>query len=160
MEDAVQHLTTLIQEAACLSTPERKKTIQETNNVPLHIKELVYENPIVPRRWQNTGYPLDKTHLSRLTHNLRSAIRQARNDTFQLYTANLTPYDHSLWKATKSFQRPTMAIPPLRKPDSSWARSNMEKSNEFAHLANVFTPHPRNTNDDEIEACLDAPCQI
>ena len=74
---------------------------------------------------------------------------------------NLTPDDHSLWKATKRFKRLTMAIPPLRKPDSSWARSNVEKSNQFAqHLAMVFTPHPRNTNDDEIEACLDAPCQM
>jgi len=37
----------------------------------------------------------------------------------------------------------------------------MEKSNKFAqHLANVFTPHPRNNNDDEIEAYLDAPCQM
>ena len=53
-----------------------------------------------------------------------------------------------------------MAIPPLRKPDSSWAHSNMEKSNQFAqHLAKVFTPHPRNNNDDEIESYLDARCQ-
>jgi len=45
-----------------------------------------------------------------------------------------------------------MAIPPLRKTDSSWARSNMETTNKFAqHLAKVFTPHPRKNNDDEIE---------
>jgi len=44
---------------------------------------------------------------------------------------------------------------------SSWARSNMEKSNQFAqNLAKVFTPHPRNNNDEEIEAYLDAPCQL
>ena len=28
------------------------------------------------------------------------------------------------------------------------------------YLAKVFTPHPRNTNDDEIETYLDAPCQM
>ena len=54
-----------------------------------------------------------------------------------------------------------MAILPFRKPDSSWACSNMEKSNQFTqHLAKVFTPHPRNNNDDETEAYLDAPCQL
>jgi len=53
----------------------------------------------------------------------------------------------------KKFKQPTMAIPPLKKPDFSWARSNMKKTNHFAkHLANVFTPHPR--NDNEIEAYL------
>jgi len=140
LEEAVQHLTTLIQEAAWLSTPERKKNLQETNNIPLHIRELVYEKCSARCRWQNTRNPLDKTHLNRLIHNLRSAIRQTRNDTFKLYIANLTPGDHSLWRATKRFKRPTMAIPPLRKLDSSWAHSNMEKSNQFAqHLASFHT---------------------
>jgi len=140
LEDAVLHLTTLIQEDAWLSTQAKKKTIQETNNIPLHIKEVVYEKRSARRRWQNTISPLDKTHLNRLTHNLRSAIRQIRNDTLKLYTANLTPGDHSLRRATKRFKRPTMAIPPLRKLDSSWARSNMEKSKQFAqHLASFHT---------------------
>jgi len=54
-----------------------------------------------------------------------------------------------------------MAIPPLWKPDFSWARSNIGKTNQFAqHLAKVFTPHPRNNNDDDIEASLDDPCQL
>jgi hypothetical protein len=54
-----------------------------------------------------------------------------------------------------------MAIPPLRKPHFSWARSNMVKTKQFAqHLTKVFTPRPRNDNDDEIEAYVDAPCQL
>jgi len=56
LEDEDQHLNTLIQEAGWIFTPERKKTIQETNNIPLHIKELVHEK----RRWQNTRSPLEK----------------------------------------------------------------------------------------------------
>jgi len=36
-----------------------------------------------------------------------------------------------------------------------------KKTNHFAQrLANVFTPHPRNNNDEEIEAYLDTPCQL
>ena len=71
LEEAVQHLTTLIQEDAWLSTPERKKSIQETNNITLHIRELVYEKRSARRRWQNSRSPLDKTHLNRLTRNFR-----------------------------------------------------------------------------------------
>jgi len=50
LEDAVEHLTTLIQEATWLSTPERKETIQETNNIPLYIKKLLHKKHSVQRR--------------------------------------------------------------------------------------------------------------
>ena len=54
-----------------------------------------------------------------------------------------------------------MAIPPLRKPGFSWERSNLAKTKHFGqHLAKAFTQHPRNNNDDEIEAYLDTPCEL
>jgi len=37
----------------------------------------------------------------------------------------------------------------------------MAKTKHFGqHLAKAFTQHPRNNNDDEIEAYLDTPCQL
>jgi len=48
LEEAAQHLTTLIQEAAWLSTLERKKTLQETNNISLHIRELILRKTQCP----------------------------------------------------------------------------------------------------------------
>jgi hypothetical protein len=45
---------------------------------------------------------------------------------------NLSPDDYTLWKATKKFKRPTLAIPPSRKQDRTWARTNKEKANQFA----------------------------
>jgi hypothetical protein len=44
LEEAVNYITTLIQTAAWISTPERKTITQEAHNVPLHIRELVYKN--------------------------------------------------------------------------------------------------------------------
>jgi hypothetical protein len=56
----------------------------------------------------------------------------AKNETFKTYITNLSPDDHSLWKATKKFKRPTIAIQPIIKQDGSWARTNKEKTNLFA----------------------------
>jgi hypothetical protein len=125
----VDYITKLIRTAAWISTPERKNSTQEAHNVPLHIRELVYEKRQARRRWQNSRNPLDKTELNKLTRNLRSAIKQAKNETFKTYITNLSPDDHSLWKATKNFKRTTLAIPPIIKQDRSWPRTNKEKTN-------------------------------
>jgi hypothetical protein len=98
-----------------------------------------------------------------LTHNLRSAITQAKNETFKTYITNLSPDDHSLWKTAKKFKRPTIAIPPIRKQNRRWARTNKEKTNLFAeYLATVFTPNNKNNNnkEEDVETFLNASCQL
>jgi hypothetical protein len=53
-------------------------------------------------------------------------------------------------------------IPPIRKADGSWAKSNNEKATAFGdHLQQVFTPHPfLNPTNAAISAFLDVPCQM
>ena len=162
IEETTQYLTKLIQDAAWEATPERHKAVKENHNIPLHIRELVNDKRKARRRWHLTRNPIDKTHLNRLTHKLSSAIQAAKNETFKSYITNLSPVDHSLWKATKKFKRPIVAIPPIRKPNGTWARSNIEKANEFAeYLVNVYTtPQINNNYDAEIESYLNAPCQL
>jgi hypothetical protein len=67
-----------------------------------------------------------------------------------------------LWKATKKFKRSVTSIPPIRKTDRTWARSNTEKLAVFAeHLLNVFSPpEQQNNNDADIEDFLQAPHQL
>jgi hypothetical protein len=74
------------------------------------------------------------------------------------YITILSPDNHSLWKATKEFKRPTIAIPPIRKQDGT----NKEKTNLFAdYLATVFTPNKNNNNnEDDVETFLNASCQL
>ena len=61
---------------------------------------------------------------------------------FQNFLKGLSPTentDYSLWKATKSLKQPTKPIPPLRRPNNTWARSDKEKADTFAqHFENVF----------------------
>jgi CHAD domain-containing protein len=101
LKEAVDYMTKLIQEAAMISTPAIQHQVPESHNIPLQIKELVYEKCRASRRWQNSRNPLDKTYLNRLTHNLQTAIRQTKNEAFNRYITELSTNDHSIWKATK-----------------------------------------------------------
>jgi hypothetical protein len=102
----------------------------------------------------------DKTYLNRLAHNLQTPIRRKNSEALNRYITELSTNHHSIWKATKKFKRLIVPIPPLRKPDRSWAHSTSEKSILFAeHLASVFTQNSDN-NDDDIAAYLNAPCQL
>jgi hypothetical protein len=158
----VEYTTHLIQTTAWTSTPNRENTLQDAQNLRLHIRELIYEKLIARCRWQNSRNPLGKTELYKLTQNLQSAITQAKQEKFKTYITNLSTDDHSLWKATKKCKRLTIAIPPVRKQDGSWARTNKEKTNLFTdYLATVFTPNNKNNNnEDNVETFLNASCQL
>lgn len=163
IDDAVEYITKLIQEAAWAATPQRHRITQDKHNVPLHIRQLITEKRRARGKWQRTRNPRDKTTLNRLTRRLHNALTENRNETFKYYVSNLSPEDHSIWKATKKINRPITPIPPIRKRDRSWARSNEEKANTFAeHLAQVFTPLPSNNPifDSLIEEYLNSPGQL
>jgi hypothetical protein len=157
LEVVVHCLTRLIKEAAWKATPPPR-----SQNIPLHIRELVAEKSRTRRRWQRTRNPLDKIYLNRLTHQLRTPIQSARNDTFRDYITNLSHEDQSLWKATKKIKRPTIGTPPSRTPDRTWVKTDQENVNIFAeHLAKVYSP-AENDNIDRAEILnfLDVPCQL
>jgi hypothetical protein len=126
LEEAVEYMTKLMQEAATISTPAIKHQVPESHNIPLHVKELAHEKRRARRRWQNSRNLQDKTYINRLTHNLQTAITVTKNEAFYHIT-ELSTYDQSIWKATKEFKRVIVPIPPLRKPDRSWAHSPSEK---------------------------------
>jgi hypothetical protein len=100
--------------------------------------------------------------VTRVRRKLHNALTNAKNKTFEYYIASLSKDDHTIWKATKKFKRPKISIPPIRKSDRSWAKSDSEKATTFAeHLEQVFTPHSNiNHNDSEIQKFLEIPCQM
>lgn len=165
VDDAVEHLTRCIQDAAWHSTPNFNN---KNNKVyfPKHIKEKVCIKRKLKRTYQETRHPLDKRKLNRATTDLKIALQTLKNNEMNKYLRNLSPFkesDYSLWKATRRFKRPTQPIPPIRKEDGSWARSNAEKAAAFAqHLANVFQPYPSTEPEAEreIRAYLETPLQM
>ena len=65
-------------------------------------------------------------------------------------------------KATKSSKRPQVSIPPIRKSDGSWAKSDIERAAVFGdHLRQVFIPHSSfHSYDLVISASLEVPCPM
>ncbi|VVC41487.1 Hypothetical protein CINCED_3A004098 [Cinara cedri] len=54
-----------------------------------------------------------------------------KNETFKSYLCGLSAIedpDYSLWKATRQLKRPRVHIPPIRKKDGTWARSDQDKA--------------------------------
>jgi hypothetical protein len=65
------------------------------------------------------------------TRKLREKIKIIWKETFKTNLQRLigTAYtDSSLWKATRLLKQPTRRIPPIRKADQIWTRSDEEKS--------------------------------
>lgn len=165
IDDAVNYLTTVIQEAAWKSTPPEVPQREVTSNTPLYIRELVTEKRRARSRWQRNRNPNNKNEFNRLTRQLRTALQDIRNATFESYITTLSKEDHSIWKATKTFKRPTAHVPPIMREDGTWGKTDQEKASTFAeHLSKVFSvPQPNNNNnnnDNIIKNYLDSPCPM
>lgn len=166
IDDVVEYTTKLIQEAAQYATPPPPDNISRTTNIPKHISDLIAEKRRVRQHWQNTRNPADKTRLNRLTRQLRQLLKKRNNELFEDYLINLNTHDGSLWKPTKKLKRPIQRVPPLRKSDQNWAKTDQEKAQLFAdHLSEVFKPFPVTPDtdleeQDIIKSFLDVPCQL
>ena len=85
--------------------------------------------------------------MNRAIKNLKRCLNEEKNAGIQKYLKNLTPTentDYSLWKAARKLKHPKNYIPPIRKINANWARTDKEKAETFAeHLQKVFeTPQP------------------
>lgn len=161
LDEATQNFTNLIQQAAWHSTPAPTVNFNEINNIPLYVRELVTEKRRARSRWHRTRNNEDRLNYNRLRRKLHNTLKNTKNSSFEHFITTLSPDDHTIWRATKKFKRPYTPIPPIRKPDRSWARSDEEKAIVFAeHLEQVFTPLPSRNSDKDIENFLEIPCQM
>lgn len=166
IEHATEQLIRTIQEAALQATPPPKEGNHAVTNYPQEIRIKIAEKRNARKTWQQSRLPADKTRLNRLNKQLKNMLYKIKNETFQDYISNLSPYPtegYSLWKATRKMKRPCQSIPPIRKNDGTWARNNSSKAKVFAeHLYTVFQPNASTNNDEEkaITDYLDSPLQM
>src|SRR5215510_2251909 len=115
-------------------------------------------------RWQRSRNPIDKREYNLRARQLRSALQDIQNKTFETYISALSADDHSLWKATRHLKRPITHIPPILREDGTWSITDDEKATTFAtHLSNVFTapvPDPHLDTSDAVQSYLDSPCPM
>lgn len=165
IEEAAKYITSLIQEACWKCTPELKNNNVSTNQ-PFQIKQQILEKRRLRRVWHLTRHPMDKTALNKASANLKAEIRRTLEETLQSKLESLTPTattNYSLWKFTRTLDRPQVPKPPIRSSLNAWARTQQQKANAFAdHLAKVFTPNESSDVDFErsVEDALCQPLQL
>lgn len=166
IEEAITNLNLVIQNAAWKSTPKAFDNKIEKNMYPIHIKRMVAEKRRLRRIWQNTRHPADKTRLNRAIRNLKQELLLVKNSWFDQYTQSLSPTkatNYSLWKATKYLKNATKYLPPIKKEDGTWAKSNEDKAQAFSkHFSSVFQPYVADPQIDEQEIFeyLESPQQM
>ena len=125
------------------------------------MREMVAEKRKLRRKWQRSRNPNVKTQLNKAAKNLSSAIKEFEDLSMQKYLTELSNdkvSNYSLWKATKSSNRPQVQIPPLKIDNANWAKSNKQKVDHFAkHLRETFSSHDScvNTSNDVVEHLYD-----
>lgn len=151
IENATKYITTLIQEACWLNTPATDSRMRH-HNYPIEVKRAVLEKRRLRRVWHESRLQIDKTKFEKAAAELKDMLRKWHNDTLESQLESLTASastNYSLWKFTKNYDRPQVAIPPL-KTDDGWARTPQNKADTFAlHLANVFCPNETSVPESE-----------
>ena len=156
LEEEVENFISKVQQAAWKSTPEKQNKYNGNNiSFPLEVRQLVAEKRAARRKWQKSRAPQDKTVLNRLSNKLKETLKEHKNQRLSVYLQGLTAEketDYSLWKAMKGLKRQKIIMPPLRKDNNEWARSDKEKAEVFAeHLEETFKPFPKQSADENIK---------
>ena len=146
IENAIEQFNIEIHNAINAATPPiAQKT--KISNVSNNIRGKITEKIKLRKIWQKNRTEMNKIKLNKAIKDLKKCIYTEKNEYFQNYLINLSGTentDYSLWKATKKINQPQQFAPPIKKPDGSWARTDMEKAITFAeHLESVFEPPPR-----------------
>ena len=109
------------------------------------IKILIKSKHKLRRKWQRNRLPHLKTELNRETKELTFLINEFENKSLQKYLSELSSdkrTEYSLWKATKTFQKPETQFHPIKMDNGKWAKRNHEKAGLFSeYLAKTFTPN-------------------
>lgn len=167
IDSAVENITRSIQQASWNSTPELESSVKQQHCSKV-VKDAIAEKRKLRKRWMVTRHRHDKEVLNKATRDLKELLHNERNRGIREYLEGLTPTkatDYSLWKATAKLKgAPQANIPPVRKKDRSWARTDREKAIVFAeHLAEVFQPFPSENcplEERAVTTFLDAPFQM
>jgi hypothetical protein len=145
IDEGTRYITSLIQESCWLNTCPQDQDCEQRENRPLTIRCKIREKRRLRRIWHQTQLAADKTAFNKSARELKTMIQAWKNDTLQAKLESLTATaatNYSLWKFTKSHNRPQNGKVPIRKINGSWARTAKEKADTFGeHLATVFTPN-------------------
>ncbi|GFY46833.1 mRNA cap guanine-N7 methyltransferase, partial [Trichonephila inaurata madagascariensis] len=84
--------------------------------IPHQLREKVKHKNRFRKEWQQTKYPLLKTQINKLQREIRSAINNYKNSTWNKILEQASPKDNSLYSLIKSKENKLSQIPQIRCP--------------------------------------------
>ena len=120
-------------------------TVLKVVYYPQEVTELVKQRRKARHLWQSTRDPAHKNAYNKLCARTKRLIARIRQESFDQFVQSLDSTkntDYSVWKVARTCRKPANHVPPLRKPDNSWAFTDHDKAKVFAeHLENIFQPN-------------------
>jgi len=149
IDEAVNNLTTLIQQAAWTSTKPDKTISSIKNNsnsnyflLPEEIRSLITEKRRARATYQLSRLPSHKSVYNKLANSLKKILAKHKANSLEKKLHQLSAANGSLWNETKQLLKFKSISTPLKKSDNTLAITDSEKSILFqSHLSNIFQPH-------------------
>ena len=109
---------------------------------PKEVLRLVKKRRKARHKWQSTRSPQDKAIFSKETKKLIKNINEKSFDDFIQSLDTTREANYSLWRVAKATRKHKSYVSPLKTPNGTWARSDIEKVKIFAdNLQTVFQPN-------------------
>lgn len=146
LDEVTNRMVAVIANAAKKATPKNlPPPPTHVSSYSKQIRDKVCERRKARKLWQRTRNPLHKKKFNKLCRETTALIRKENDDSLNTYLKSLSGTEetgYSLWKLTKRIKKPPEYVPPIRKNDGNWARSESDKAEAFANtLEMVFKPH-------------------
>jgi len=148
LDEAVQLLTTTIQQAVWTSTTDTKHSRRTDTTLPTDIRRLISMKRRARQKWHRSRLPSDKVKWNRLTQQLKDRMKQYRHDEYDKLISGLTTKDKSIWNETKRILNYKPSLVPIKKTDNTWAKTDQEKAETFAHHLTQLFSIPDNNSED------------
>lgn len=103
--NAVENLTTAIKSAIDRCTVEHQTRASNPMLLPIAIREQIRRKNTARKRWQRSWDPADKAEANRLQGQVKRAIQQYHNETWNAKLESLNIQDNSIWKMAKAMKR-------------------------------------------------------
>ena len=95
IKTATNSFITLLQQAAIQATPPPTKSVHPVT-IPVELNQQIAQKRRARARWQRTRYPDDKRTFQRLSHKLKTKLKEIRDHSIQKYIIRLCTHDNSI----------------------------------------------------------------
>jgi Reverse transcriptase (RNA-dependent DNA polymerase)/Endonuclease-reverse transcriptase len=141
IDDAVKHLTSIIQESINSNVPLVNTNKNTAHSLPENILALIKRrNKLrrVNRRIMSAGI---QSTINKLREEINTKIKLHRNKTWDDKVSNLTTQDNSAWRVTRALTRQTTRIPALKVNDKYICNPEDKAELLADSLESAFTPN-------------------